>query len=200
VGIVIILLVLIWLTIGFGIWPVLGWLGILIGILVSIGVLIAAFAGMTKTLGALPSSERRALAWIATVGISLIIISALTLSARTQPLVPTTPNPKQIMILPPVEYDRYYEGDLTIKIVPTLEELRAACNNQTPSMLGCAWARGKYCVIYMVEDAVMRTRGWNTGLVLRHEIGHCNGWAHDHPGQRSVSWPSPYWVPAHERR
>jgi hypothetical protein len=95
-----------------------------------------------------------------------------------KPNVTPPPPPKQSMpILPPVEFDRYYEGDLTIKIVPTLEELRTACNNLNPDQwtLACAFRREKSCVIYMVEDEVMRKRGWTTGLLLRHEIGHCNG-------------------------
>src|SRR5262249_41795159 len=43
------------------------------------------------------------------------------------------------MILPPTEYDRYYEGDLTIRMVNTLEELRAACNITSPFTLACAF-------------------------------------------------------------
>ena len=95
-------------------------------------------------------------------------------------------------ILPPVEYDHYYEGDLTIQIVQTLDELRTACGKPT---LACAFPFEKSCVIIMVDDVVMRTRGWNTGVVLRHEIGHCNGWPEDHPGQRELPWPTTLIIP-----
>ena len=47
-------------------------------------------------------------------------------------------------------------------------------------------------MISMVNDEVLRKWGWNSGLILRHEIGHCNGWAGDHPGIRAISWPTPY--------
>jgi hypothetical protein len=111
------------------------------------------------------------------------------------PPAPQTRHP----ILPPVEYDKPYDGDLTIKMVPTFEALRIACNVYNPAMLACAIHNAKSCVIYLVEDEVMRQRGWNTGLLLRHEIGHCNGWPGDHPGQRAVPSPLTHWVPVSER-
>jgi hypothetical protein len=101
------------------------------------------------------------------------------------------PKPKY-MILPPVEYDRYYEGNLTIRMVNTLEELRERCNAINPLMLACSFRYEKNCVIYLVEDSIMRKRGWTTGLLLRHEIGHCNGWPSDHPGERPV--PAGYYL------
>jgi hypothetical protein len=112
------------------------------------------------------------------------------------------PGRPQYMVLPPVEYDRPYDGDLTIKMVPTVEQLHAECNslNPNPHTLACAYRRVNSCVIYMVEDAVMRQRGWNTGILLRHEIGHCNGWAADHPGQRALPWPIIHVLPAAQRR
>jgi hypothetical protein len=58
------------------------------------------------------------------------------------------------MILPPAEYDRYYEGDLTIKTVATLEELRAACRGMKPWTLACAYFRADSCRITLVDDAV----------------------------------------------
>jgi hypothetical protein len=109
------------------------------------------------------------------------------------------PPQTQYPILPPPEYDKPYDGDLTIIMLPTFEALRAACNVYNPKMLACARHNAKSCVIYLVEDEVMRTRGWNTGLLLRHEIGHCNGWPGDHPDQRNVPWPLTHWVPASER-
>jgi len=49
----------------------------------------------------------------------------------------------------------------------------------------------------MVRDEVMRKRGYNTGLILRHERGHCNGWDGYHTGGRPAY--STYWVPERER-
>src|SRR6516165_6107420 len=84
---------------------------------------------------------------------------------------------KGFMILPPIEYDHDYEGDLTIKMVDSVEELRVLCDNNTPQMLACSMNNARSCLIIMVKDEVMRQRGWTTGLLLRHERGHCNGWA-----------------------
>jgi hypothetical protein len=64
----------------------------------------------------------------------------------------------EYMILPPVEYDRYYEGNLTIRMVNTLEELRERCNAINPLMLACSFRYEKNCVIYLVEDSIMRKR------------------------------------------
>jgi hypothetical protein len=155
------------------------------------------------------------LAWaalgLAALTTGVISVSAPVVSAQSGTVVPAKPwshnlnnefkpqQPKLHYILPPVEFDHYYEGDLTIKVVPDLISLRAACSNEKENILACAWHNSKSCVIYMVEDRVMRERGWTTGLLLRHEIGHCNGWPGDHPGQRGLTAPSTHWVPAHER-
>src|SRR5262245_57117399 len=102
------------------------------------------------------------------------------------------PKPKY-MILPPVQYDKYYEGDLTIRIVQTLDELLAACRGTNRMWLACSMVYEKNCIIYMLPDETTRKHGWTTGLLLRHEMGHCNGWRGDHPGERAISWPSTHW-------
>jgi hypothetical protein len=107
------------------------------------------------------------------------------------------------MILPPLEYDHPYEGDLTIKIVDTLEELYAICEQRTAAMLACSYpsyADGfRSCLIIMVKDEIMRRRGWTTGLLFRHEQGHCNGWlGGDHVGQRPLT-TNGWWVTPSER-
>jgi hypothetical protein len=116
-------------------------------------------------------------------------------------LVPAKPTPplKSFPILPPVEHDHYYEGDLTINMVDTLEELYAACGMQNRFLLACSTHTRTACLITVVKDEVMRSKGWTTGLLLRHEIGHCNGWGPDHAGERALTAPSPHWAPAHER-
>jgi len=51
----------------------------------------------------------------------------------------------------------------------------------------------------MVRDEVMRERGYSTGLLLRHERGHCNGWTGAHEGERPLPLGSAYLVPKIER-
>jgi hypothetical protein len=129
--------------------------------------------------------------------VSWWIVAAIGLSVRglSAQNVPVAPAKSPVyMILPPVVYDHHYDGDLTIRIVATLEELYAICQLDKPHMLACSARNGRSCVIVMVADEIMRRRNWNTGLLLRHEIGHCNGWPADHPDERGVSWPNSFWV------
>jgi len=125
-----------------------------------------------------------------------VIVAAVTWPARSQqpaPFVKPVPTPTY-KIFPPAEYDRFYEGDLTIKMVDTLEELHKLCQIDNPKLLACSQRNQWSCVIVMVRDEVMRGRNWTTGLLLRHEIGHCNGWGADHAGERSISWPTVHWA------
>ena len=132
---------------------------------------------------------------IFTASIAAWVLSTCIAHAQ---IVPNRP----IIILPPVEYDHQYEGDLTIKIVDTLEELYALCAQRNPSMLGCSYpsyADGlRSCQIILVKDEIMRRRGWTTGLLFRHEQGHCNGWPGTHPGQRELTKDT-FWVTPAER-
>ena len=105
---------------------------------------------------------------------------------RSAPPPAPAPKPAPSLILPPPEYDKHYLGDLTIRLVDSVENLAIACKWPLvrPNSLGCASVHVDHCIIYLVQDDVMRLRGWNTGIVLRHELGHCNGWPPDHPDAR----------------
>src|SRR5262249_9877785 len=127
---------------------------------------------------------------LVTLALAIAIVFILgILYARAEPkitTVPVKPMSLAFMILPPVEYDHYYDGDLTIKFVDTVAELREYCKSDAPQLLACSTHNARSCIIMMVNDEVMRKAGWNTGLLLRHEIGHCNGWPGDHPGERPL--------------
>jgi len=69
---------------------------------------------------------------------------------------------------------------------------------RNPNMLACSMQNSRSCLIIMVNDEIMRRRGWNTGLLLRHEIGHCNGWPGTHPDQQYLI-TSTHWVPERDR-
>ena len=118
--------------------------------------------------------------------------------AKSLTTVPVKPMPLHFMVLPPAEYDHDYDGDLTIRMVESLAELHAYCKLDAPQMLACSVRNARSCLIVMVDDVIMRKRGWNTGLILRHERGHCNGWPGDHPGERPLI-TSTHWVPESER-
>jgi hypothetical protein len=87
----------------------------------------------------------------------------------------------QKRILPPPEYDHDYDGELTI--LRTLEPVvyRACRTVIKPgrSPLGCSQRMApRKCTIWIVTDEELRQRGWDYNMVLRHELGHCNGWVH----------------------
>jgi hypothetical protein len=71
--------------------------------------------------------------------------------------------------------------------IVTREELRFHCPN-TLNPIGCAKIGygGALCWIFLAPDEDIGAHGLTTELVLRHEIGHCNGWRHDHPGARAL--------------
>src|SRR5262245_5710083 len=116
-----------------------------------------------------------ALAWVcANVG-AAGIASTQTFMPITPKPIPTIPAPRPA-ILPPVEYDKPYDGDLTLRIVDTLQQVLDWCDiGKDKVLLGCARRNGKSCYVVLVRDEVMRMNGWNSGEMLRHEIGHCNG-------------------------
>jgi hypothetical protein len=94
-----------------------------------------------------------------------------------------TPCLAQQLHLPPVEYDRPYNGKITIETV-TNAQLRAQCANANMSSLGCAFPGLNSCRILLVDEASIRAVGWTVELMLRHERAHCNGWPQSHAGKR----------------
>jgi hypothetical protein len=139
-------------------------------------------------------------ALIAAVAVVVAILLCPVFAEQVYTTVPVRPVTIERGILPPQEYDHVYEGDLTIVMVKTVEEMLILCNVDSQNTLACSIRAydTKSCVIIMVEDEVMRRRGWTTGLLLRHEMGHCNGWTQAHEGQRPVSGNS-HWVPETQR-
>lgn len=146
------------------------------------------------------------IAWGTFILLVLMVLAVAILPAYPQSFVPSPKplvapiKPKPYFIFPPAHYDRYYEGDLTIKIVNNLEDLYAACDiRNEPRLLACSMHTSTACLIIMVRDEIMRARGSTTGLLLRHEIGHCNGWGGDHAGERAITAPSPHFVSEDQR-
>jgi hypothetical protein len=52
--------------------------------------------------------------------------------------------------------------------------------------VGCSQAKltpPRKCTVWIMTDEELRKAGWDYNIVLRHEIGHCNGWRHDEDGK-----------------
>lgn len=86
---------------------------------------------------------------------------------------------------PPTEFDRPFNGQIMVKNVhPSL--VAGLCNDlaaragftwrSTTKMRGCAWrSKKRFCEVIMIDRPMY---GTTPKAVLRHERGHCNGWAH----------------------
>jgi hypothetical protein len=37
---------------------------------------------------------------------------------------------------------------------------------------------GATCTVYIANDITLQAAAWSYEFILRHEIGHCNGWKH----------------------
>jgi hypothetical protein len=50
------------------------------------------------------------------------------------------------------------------------------------------WLLGKECLVVIGDEDILLTLGvFDAKVVLRHEIGHCNGWPGDHPRARPLA-------------
>jgi hypothetical protein len=99
--------------------------------------------------------------------------------------------PRPAWILPPAEYDHpYTAGRLFVTMVDSQADVRDKCEStrQLDVALGCSGKTHlksdpsvKGCHIVIANKEVIEAAGYVYDLVLRHEIGHCNGWPGDHP-------------------
>jgi hypothetical protein len=93
-------------------------------------------------------------------------------------------------LLPPVEYDKPYTGELWITRLSSEEEIQNLCKE---GKRACANTKNlppgqvaPKCHIYMLTDKQLRAKGiGGAAISLRHELGHCNGWR-GHDGGRKV--------------
>ena len=86
----------------------------------------------------------------------------------------------QERFLPPKEFDHRYTGTLTIFKDMKQENIPRECPGYKP--FACARANHfgpNTCANTIVEKDEIEKLGWNYDIVMRHEIGHCNGWHHD---------------------
>jgi len=74
--------------------------------------------------------------------------------------------------LPPSEYDHEYDGFLQLEIVSP-ESVKFWCGQQA---IACSMAFDKTCVVYLPDKSTIPR-----DILMRHELGHCNGWEPNHP-------------------
>src|SRR5262245_13192783 len=43
-----------------------------------------------------------------------------------------------------------------------------------------------YCRVYVGPAEELEALGYADTTIVRHEIGHCNGWSKDHPGMHAL--------------
>jgi hypothetical protein len=92
--------------------------------------------------------------------------------------------------MPPEKYDFPYDDPLFIQGGYDPDELNQVCpgTGEVPGIIGCADSKYRYtegrtgCLIRLAREDVIISGGLTLNLVIRHEIGHCNGWRH--PGMR----------------
>jgi hypothetical protein len=83
---------------------------------------------------------------------------------------------------PPDMFDHPYSGDLYVIDNLSLTDLHMKCQSHT---LGCADRRDRWCLVYIARETDLFVYGVTINLIMRHEIGHCNGWGNEHSGARS---------------
>ncbi len=79
---------------------------------------------------------------------------------------------------PPPEFAGPYEGKLTVNRVP-LADMAQHCRN-VPRVTGCAYwdsIKLSYCTVWIPSDVSPQMEA----AILKHELGHCNGWKHYYP-------------------
>jgi hypothetical protein len=130
--------------------------------------------------------------------VSAILIILASGCAITD-LLPETPSTAaarraayaKIPMIPPLEFDHPYLGNLVVTRVETRADVQKVCGLDHPAM-ACAIPDAKfvYCKIFLVGDDVIAAGGITPEIAMRHEIGHCNGWPADHSGARPNNTPT----------
>ena len=86
--------------------------------------------------------------------------------------------------MPPEEYDYLFDGKLIVERTTDQNQMRLNClYSPFKYLIACAkrTADGG-CYILMMDNDFTRKAGMPPEIVLRHEMGHCNGWPPDHRG------------------
>jgi hypothetical protein len=110
--------------------------------------------------------------WMFTVIIWLLL--GLTWSAQAQFLT----------FRPPPEFDKPFDGTVITERVGEAN-MKEICPDGT---MGCSITppqkagKRRVCLIILASDDFYAKRGIEMREMVRHEVGHCNGWPADHGG------------------
>ena len=81
---------------------------------------------------------------------------------------------------PPSRFSGDYVGNLSVNTV-NQKNVDVVCQmllGVQGDYRGCAWADAESCIVFAADETY---KGASTEAILRHEIGHCNGWPAHHP-------------------
>lgn|SRR5262249_6737494 len=151
--------------------------------------------------------------------IKTLLTTAAAILVALSPVMAATSPPTarrviyHITTLPPAQYDKPFEGQLEIQRFSSSEDLLRICKGEGIGVACSArLADGTKCWMFIATDKIIEKRGYTLAIVLRHELGHCNGWKHDKKDKKKDGgiWvradnprPMPalpastYWLPAH---
>jgi hypothetical protein len=95
------------------------------------------------------------------------------------------------VLLPPLEYDHpFTSGDLyVVDVEGDPEKMKEWCKILPPPAmgkvrLGCTIGYPLHCTIIHMGTDYISKQGYTLNIVMRHEIGHCNGWVDSHEKAR----------------
>jgi hypothetical protein len=114
---------------------------------------------------------------------------ALLAALASSPAAAQQPMADPGWILPPERYDHPYKGHLTIQRATDEEMVRTCPAPLTlPKRIACAFPipAANSCLIVLAPRATITAAGYSEEIIIRHEIGHCNGWPADHNGARRL--------------
>lgn len=100
----------------------------------------------------------------------LLLLSSPAMAGKTDP----TWNP-------PARFDHAFAGQVTIHRLPQMTIVDVCANligKRSFIQHGCSRLEGNLCTVWIVNKTYMDA---TPEAVLRHEIGHCNGWPASHP-------------------
>jgi hypothetical protein len=106
------------------------------------------------------------------------LIAGITFVTAIAPTILAAAETRHRM-LPPEHYDHPYNGELEIVRHETLADIQAACPTIAAPLACAKVLSASKCEIHLPPDYMYPRYSVTADVIMRHEIGHCNGWKHD---------------------